>query len=78
MLEFVKQYLITVVSALTIMSVAYLIFWVLFGKKLSNRKIQLSKRAGWPQIKAEIGATLLSFVGGTGFSILLLSFNDLE
>ena len=77
MLEFVKQYLITVVSALTIMSVAYFIFWVLFGKKLSNRKIQLSKRAGWNQIKGEIGATLLSFVGGTAFSILLLSFNDI-
>jgi ferredoxin-NADP reductase len=77
MLEFIKQYVTTVLAALVIMSVAYLIFWVIFGKKLSNRKIQLSKRAGWSQIKGEIGATLLSFIGGTGFSILLLSFNSI-
>ena len=75
MLEFVKQFLITVISALTIMSVAYFIFWILLGNKLSKRKIQLSKRAGWSQIKGEIGATILSFIGGTSFSILLLSLN---
>jgi ferredoxin-NADP reductase/sterol desaturase/sphingolipid hydroxylase (fatty acid hydroxylase superfamily) len=75
--EFIKQYLTTVISALTITSVVYLIFWVIFGNKLSNRKIQLSKRAGWSQIKGEIGATFLSFIGGTGFSILLLSFNEI-
>lgn len=77
MLAFVKQYLITVMSALTIMSAAYLIFWIIFGKKLSNRKIQLSKRAGWSQIKGELGATFLSFIGGTLFSILLLSLNEI-
>ena len=76
MLEFIKQYFTTVFAALTIMSVAYLIFWVIFGQKLSNRKIQLSKRAGWAQIKGEIGATLLSFIGGTTFSILLISLKD--
>jgi sterol desaturase/sphingolipid hydroxylase (fatty acid hydroxylase superfamily) len=76
MLEFIKQYFTTVLAALTIMSVAYLIFWVIFGQKLSTRKIQLSKRAGWVQIKGEIGATLLSFIGGTTFSILLISLKD--
>jgi ferredoxin-NADP reductase/sterol desaturase/sphingolipid hydroxylase (fatty acid hydroxylase superfamily) len=76
MLEFVQQYLTTVVAALLIMSVAYFIFWVAFGNKLSNRKIQLSKRAGWSQIKGEIGATLLSFIGSTAFMLLLLSFKD--
>jgi hypothetical protein len=45
MMAFIKQYFTTVLAALTIMSVAYMIFWVIFGKKLSNRKIQLSKRA---------------------------------
>jgi ring-1,2-phenylacetyl-CoA epoxidase subunit PaaE len=77
MLEFIKQYLTTVFCALTIMSVAYMIFWVLFSKKLSNRKIQLSKRAGWSQIKSEIGATLLSFIGGTAFTLLILSLKDI-
>ena len=76
MLEFVQQYLTTVMAALLIMSVAYLIFWVALGNKLSNRKIQLSKRAGWSQIKGEIGATLLSFIGSTAFMLLLLSFKD--
>lgn len=76
MLAFVQQYLTTVVSALLIMSVAYFIFWVAFGNKLSNRKIQLSKRAGWSQIKGEIGASLLSFIGSTAFMLLLLSFKD--
>jgi ferredoxin-NADP reductase/sterol desaturase/sphingolipid hydroxylase (fatty acid hydroxylase superfamily) len=77
MLDFAKQYLTTVIVALTIMSVVYLIIWIIFGKKLGNRKIQLSKRAGWSQIKGEIGATFFSFFGGTAFSILLLSFNDI-
>ncbi|MEY4905075.1 MAG: hypothetical protein RLZZ292_2890, partial [Bacteroidota bacterium] len=76
MKEFIQQYLTGVVGALSIMSIAFLIFWTLFGKKLSNRKIQLSKRAGWSQIKEEIGATLLSFLGSTIFTILLLTLKD--
>lgn len=76
MLAFVQQYFTTVVAALLIMSVAYFVFWVAFGNKLSNRKIQLSKRAGWSQIKGEIGASLISFTGSTAFMLLLLSFKD--
>ncbi len=76
MLAFVEQYFTGVFGALSIMSIAFLIFWVAFGNRLSNRKIQLSKRAGWSQIKAEIGATLLSFVGSTVFMFLILAFRD--
>jgi ring-1,2-phenylacetyl-CoA epoxidase subunit PaaE len=76
MLEFVKQYTTTVIAALFIMSAAYLIIWFLFGKKLSNRKIQLSKRAGWSQIKEEIVASLFSFIGSTCFMLILLSLKD--
>lgn len=76
MLEFIQQYLTTVVAALAIMSAAFFIFWVTLGKKLSNRKIQLSKRAGWSQIKGEIGVSLLSFIGSTIFMFILLSFKD--
>jgi ring-1,2-phenylacetyl-CoA epoxidase subunit PaaE len=76
MLQFLQQYLTGVVGALAIMSAAFFIFWFLFGKKLANRKIQLSKRAGWPQIKGEIGTTLFSFVGSTLFMLLLLSLKD--
>jgi ring-1,2-phenylacetyl-CoA epoxidase subunit PaaE len=76
MLEFAKQYFTSVIGALSIMSLAYFIFWVAFGKKLGNRKIQLSKRAGWSQIKEEIGASLLSFVGSTVFMFIILTFRD--
>lgn len=76
MLEFIKQYVTTVLAALTIMGVAYWFFWVLLGKKLANRKIQLSKRAGWPQIKGEIADSLLSFIGSTAFMFIVLSIKD--
>ncbi len=76
MLEFIQQYLTTVAAALLIMSAAYFIFWKAFSKPLHNRKIQLSKRAGWSQIKEEIVATLLSFIGSTAFMLMLLSFRD--
>lgn len=76
MLEFIQQYLTTVITALVIMSVAYFIFWVAFGNRLSNRKIQLSRRAGWSQIKGEIVATLFSFIGSTAFMFIILTFKD--
>jgi ring-1,2-phenylacetyl-CoA epoxidase subunit PaaE len=76
MIEFLQQYFSSIVVALAIMSTAFLIFWYAFGKKLANRKIQLSRRAGWPQIKEEIGATFLSFIGSTLFMVLLLSLKD--
>ncbi|TAF47665.1 MAG: hypothetical protein EAZ51_03350 [Sphingobacteriales bacterium] len=76
MLAFIQQYLTTLIAALLIMSIAYLIFWVALSKKLSNRKIQLSKRAGWSQIKGEIGVTFFSFLGSTAFMLLLLLFKD--
>ncbi len=76
MLIFLQQYLTSVVAALLIMGVAYFIFWLAFGNKLRNRKIQASKRAGWAQIRGEIVATLLSFIGSTLFMLLLLSFKE--
>jgi ring-1,2-phenylacetyl-CoA epoxidase subunit PaaE len=76
MLEFAQQYFTTVAAALFIMSATYLIFWVALSNQLSNRKIQLSKRAGWSQIKEEVAATLLSFIGSTVFMLILLSFKD--
>ena len=73
---FFQQYITTVIAALTILSAAFFIFWKLLGNKLANRKIQLSKRAGWLQIKGEIGATMLSFIGSTVFMFIILSFKD--
>lgn len=76
MLEFIKQYFSGVLSSMSLVGVLYLVFWIVFGKILRNRKIQLSKRAGWPQIKDEIGAALLSFIGTTMFMFVILSFKD--
>jgi ferredoxin-NADP reductase/sterol desaturase/sphingolipid hydroxylase (fatty acid hydroxylase superfamily) len=76
MLVFVQQYFTTVVAALVIMGFFYVFVWVLLGGKLKKYKIQLSKRAGWPQIKGEIGATLVSFIGGTAFMLMVLALKD--
>lgn len=75
-MEFIKQYMTGVMGALSIMTIAYLIFWKLLSNKLRNRKIQLSKRAGWQQIKGEVFATLISFWISTAFTFLLLSLKD--
>ena len=76
MLEFIKQYLTTVIGALTITSAVYLIFWVIFGKIFGDRKIQLSKRAGWSQLIDEIAASLISFIGTTAFMLIVFYFKD--
>jgi ring-1,2-phenylacetyl-CoA epoxidase subunit PaaE len=76
MIAFLQQYITTVIAALVIMGTAFSIFWVAFGKKLSNRKIQLSKRAGWPQIKEEIVTTIISFFGSSIFTVFLLALKD--
>ncbi len=76
MLEFVQQYMQSAITSLVVMSVAFLIFWKLFGNKLSNRKIQLSMRAGWAQIKGEIGTSLIASIGSTAFMLCILYFKN--
>lgn len=76
MLTFIQQYFTTVAAALMIMSTAYLLIWMIFGKALHNRKIQLSKRAGWTQIREEIAATLLSFIGSTVFMLGVIALKE--
>jgi ring-1,2-phenylacetyl-CoA epoxidase subunit PaaE len=63
-------------NSIVIVGLVYLIFWVLLGKKLSNRKIQLSKRAGWQQVKEEIGVTIISSIGTTVFMVLMLTLKE--
>jgi ring-1,2-phenylacetyl-CoA epoxidase subunit PaaE len=76
MVEFVKQYFTGALSGLSLFAAVYFVFWIVLGKKLSNRKIQLSKRAGWPQIKGEIVAALLSSFGSTLLMLLLIALKD--
>jgi ring-1,2-phenylacetyl-CoA epoxidase subunit PaaE len=76
MQEFLKNYLSGLVTSLVIMGAAYGILWLLLGKPLKNRKIQLSKRAGWQQIKEEIITASIAFLGSTAFMFLLFYFRD--
>jgi ring-1,2-phenylacetyl-CoA epoxidase subunit PaaE len=76
MIEFVKQYIQGIASGLTLLGAVYLVFWIILGKKLGNRKIQLSKRAGWPQIKGEVIAALVSGLGSTVLMLFLISLKD--
>jgi ring-1,2-phenylacetyl-CoA epoxidase subunit PaaE len=76
MMAFIQQYFSTVATALFIMGTAYFLTWKLLRSTLRNRKIQLSERAGWPQIKEEIIATMLSFIGSTAFMLGILYFKD--
>jgi ring-1,2-phenylacetyl-CoA epoxidase subunit PaaE len=76
MQEFVKNYFQGLVSFLSVVSVLYLIFWIIFGNALKNRKIQLSKRAGWQQIKSEIFTAIIATVASTCFMMLIFYFRD--
>lgn len=76
MIYFLENYISGFLSMFSIMSVVYLIFWKVFPKKLNNRKIQLSKRAGWSQIKEEIIHSALATVGSTLFILLIFYLRD--
>jgi ring-1,2-phenylacetyl-CoA epoxidase subunit PaaE len=76
MVEFIRQYVTSAVGLLVVLSAIYFVFWVLLGKKLAYRKIQLSKRAGWLQIKEEIITSLISFIGSTCFVFIILNLKD--
>lgn len=77
MIEFVKTYLGALFSTLFMMGSIYLLVWIIFGNLLKNRKIQLSKRAGWSQIKDEILHSALAILGSTAFSMIIFSLNKL-
>jgi ring-1,2-phenylacetyl-CoA epoxidase subunit PaaE len=74
--NFVKTYFQTLAASLLVMGVVYLLVWVLLGKFSKNRKIQLSKRAGWTQIKDEVIASAVSLLGGVAFQLILFSMRD--
>jgi ring-1,2-phenylacetyl-CoA epoxidase subunit PaaE len=74
--NFVKTYFQTLAASLVVMGVIYLLIWVLLGKFSKNRKIQLSKRAGFAQIKDEVIASAVSLLGGVAFQLILFSMRD--
>jgi ring-1,2-phenylacetyl-CoA epoxidase subunit PaaE len=76
MLEFLKSYFQGFGSTVVLLGLVYLVVWVLLSKPLHNRKIQLSKRAGWSQIKDEIIASLISGIGNTLFIVCILSLKS--
>jgi ring-1,2-phenylacetyl-CoA epoxidase subunit PaaE len=76
MQKFIENYFTSLFSMLGLFGIVYFIIWMIFAKQLRNRKIQLSKRAGWPQIKGEIVASILATIGSTLFTMLLFSLKD--
>jgi ring-1,2-phenylacetyl-CoA epoxidase subunit PaaE len=74
--DLVKTYFQTLIGSFAVMGFIYFVIWYLFGKRLNNRKIQLSKRAGWSQIRQEMGHAALSLIGSTIFQILVFSLRD--
>ncbi|MBO0931957.1 sterol desaturase family protein [Fibrella aquatilis] len=76
MLDFLKSYLGSLAASLAVMGAAYFFVWFLFRKQLKNRKIQLSKRAGWPQIREEILHALLVVLGSAAFASIIFSLRD--
>lgn len=73
MQDFIINYLGGLGTSLAIFGVLYYVVWVLAGNKLQHRKIQLSKRAGWTQIKEETLHSSLALLGSTVFTLMVLS-----
>lgn len=76
MQDFIKSYLGGFSSSLIVMSLAYVIVWLLLGKTLKNRKIQTSQRAGWQQIREEILSASIAILGNTLFIAVIFSFRE--
>ena len=76
MIDFLENYFSSFLSMLGIMSIVYLLIWKVFPKKLKNRKILLSTRAGWAQIKEEIIHNAVATIGSTLFMLLIFYLRD--
>lgn len=76
MLDLLKSYLGAFSFSLLIMGGTYFIVWFLLSKKLKNRKIQLSKRAGWPQIREEVLHAAVALFSSTAFATIIFSLKD--
>jgi ring-1,2-phenylacetyl-CoA epoxidase subunit PaaE len=76
MLKYLESYAQGFFGMVGLFAVVYFIIWFLFGKQLKNRKIQLSKRAGWAQIKDEVTTAAISGLGSTLFTVYLFSLKD--
>jgi ring-1,2-phenylacetyl-CoA epoxidase subunit PaaE len=74
--KFIENYFTGLFSMIGLFALLYIIVWVVFSKYLQNRKIQLSKRAGWAQIQGEIMASVLAMLGTTVFTMYLFSLKD--
>lgn len=76
MQDFLKNYVSGFSSSLFSMGFAYLIVWFLLGRWLQNRKVQLSKRAGWQQIKDEVITAAIALLGNTAFILVIFYCRD--
>ncbi len=76
MQDFIKSYFGALSSSLLLMGAVYFVVWYLFAHRLKNRKIQLSKRVGWAQIKDEIINTAISILGNSLLILVIFYLRD--
>jgi ring-1,2-phenylacetyl-CoA epoxidase subunit PaaE len=63
--SFVSSFFSGLASSYTVVGIIFLLLWVVFAKRLRRFRIQLTKRAGWEQIKEELINGMYSlFIGG--------------
>jgi ring-1,2-phenylacetyl-CoA epoxidase subunit PaaE len=65
-----------ITSSLGLVTFVFIIFWVIFAKALSSRRIQTVKRAGFTQIKDEVFNTILVTIASTLFTGIIFYFKD--
>jgi ferredoxin-NADP reductase/sterol desaturase/sphingolipid hydroxylase (fatty acid hydroxylase superfamily) len=75
-IDFLNNYLSGFGFMLILMCAVYWLIWKVFSTKLNNRKIQLSKRAGWTQIKEEIRHGATAAIGNTIFILFIFYLRD--
>jgi ring-1,2-phenylacetyl-CoA epoxidase subunit PaaE len=63
-------------SSLGLVTIVFIIFWIILAGVLANRRIQTVKRAGFNQIRDEIFNTVLVTIASTMFTVIIFWFRD--
>jgi Delta7-sterol 5-desaturase len=71
-INFPQNYLLALVSNITIVSLVYFIFWKKLKTRFKNWRIQLTERADAKQIKRELINAVFSLMVGALFSCVVL------
>ncbi|MEM7730120.1 MAG: sterol desaturase family protein [Pseudomonadota bacterium] len=76
MRDFLANYLTGLGSTLAILGLVYVAVWWLFHRWVARRKVQLSRRAGWTQIREEIWHGAVAALGSSALVVSLFWLRD--